>query len=67
LRCSTPASTKSVARAVELSLRTGDLGADGLRALGGDVDALVAGMEALRQALDETSATAARATPQAIP
>lgn len=53
---------ESVARAVELSLRTGDLGTDGLRALGGDVDALVADMEALRQALDETSA-AARATP----
>lgn len=44
---------EAVARAVELSLQadtTGDLGS-----LKGDVDALVADMEALRQALDETS------------
>jgi len=36
---------------------------DELRALGGDIDTPVADMEALRQALDETSATAAQATP----
>jgi hypothetical protein len=44
---------EAVARAVELSLRAGDAGE--LRGLDSDVDALVADMEALRQALDETA------------
>jgi len=43
---------EAVARAVELSLRAGDAGE--LTGLESDVDALVADMEALRQALDET-------------
>jgi hypothetical protein len=47
---------EAVARAVELSLRAGD--AVELGGLEGDVDALVADMEALRQALDETSGAA---------
>ena len=42
---------EAVARAIELSLRAGDAGE--LRGLGSDVDALVADMENLRQALDE--------------
>lgn len=49
---------EAVARAVELSLRAGDVGE--LGGLGSDVDALVNDMEALRQALEETS----RSTPQ---
>ncbi len=44
---------EAVARAVELSLRAGD--AVELGGLESDVDALVADMEALRQALEETS------------
>lgn len=47
---------EAVARAVELSLRAGDAGE--LGGLDSDVDALVADMEALRQALDETRQTA---------
>lgn len=44
---------EAVARAVELSLRAGDATEAG--GLGSDVDALVAEMESLRQALEETS------------
>jgi methyl-accepting chemotaxis protein len=51
---------EAVARAVELSLRATDVGEIG--ALGSDVDALVGDMEALRQALDETSSTRAGAS-----
>ncbi len=47
---------EAVARAVELSLRAGSAG--DLTGLESDVDALVADMEALRQALDETSGAA---------
>lgn len=47
---------ETVARAVELSLRADDAAA--LGGLGGDVDAIVAEMEALRVALDETEAVA---------
>ncbi len=49
---------EAVARAVELALRAGD--ARDLGGLGSDVDALVGEMEALRQALDETSGAAGR-------
>lgn len=45
---------ETVARAVELSLQTDDLGA--VEGLGASVDGLVADMEALRQALDESHA-----------
>lgn len=51
---------EAVARAVELSLRATDVG--DLGGLGSDVDALVGDMEALRQALDETSSTRAGTT-----
>ena len=44
---------ESVARAIELSVQVDD--ADGLRAVGADVDGLVDEMEALRQALEETT------------
>jgi hypothetical protein len=47
---------EAIARAIELSLRAGE--AVELGGLGSDVDALVADMEALRQALDETSGAA---------
>jgi hypothetical protein len=47
---------EAVARAIELSLRAGE--AVELGGLDSDVDALVADMEALRQALDETSGAA---------
>lgn len=50
---------EAVARAVELSLRAGDAGE--LLGLESDVDALVVDMEALRQALEETSSAASPA------
>ena len=44
---------ESVARAIELSVSLDD--AEGLAGLGADVESVVSEMEALRQALEETS------------
>jgi hypothetical protein len=51
---------EAVARAVELSLRVEDVG--DIRPIGSDVEAVVAEMESLRQALDETGGAAAAAS-----
>lgn len=51
---------ESVARAIELSVQLDD--AEGLRSVDDDVDHLVTEMEALRQALEETSGPEQRAT-----
>ena len=53
---------ESVARAIELSVRIDD--ADALGAVGADVDGLVDEMEALRQALEETTQHVPRAAGQ---
>ena len=50
---------ESVARAIELSVQLDD--AEGLRTVDADVDHLVTEMEALRQALEETSGQEPRA------